>query len=83
MASQVDLREVSTEAHEVARAFLKLSPALQSSVRTLIYSMASAQAVARWLVIEPPKTAGYSAWEKAIQSAYDAEIKQLKLDIDP
>lgn len=72
--------KITNEAAEMARAYMKLSPALKASIRTMVFSMASAQTVARWLVIEAPKADGYSAWEKAIQSAYDAEVKQMKLD---
>lgn len=72
--------KITDEAAEVARAYMKLSPALKASIKTMIFSMASAQSVARWLLIEAPKGDGYSAWEKAIQSAYDAEVKQMKLD---
>lgn len=73
---------LTPEARELAVAWDKLSPPLQSAVRTLVFSMASAQTVARWLVIEPPKSDGYAAWEDAIQRAYNDEIKQLKLDLD-
>ena len=72
--------KLTEDAFEVARAFMKLSPAMRSSVRTIVFSMASAHSVARWLMIEPPKGDGYAAWEKAIQSAYDAEVKQMQLD---
>lgn len=71
---------ITGEAAEIARAYMKLSPTLKASVRTMIFSMASAQSVAPWLVIETPKGDGYAAWEKAIQTAYDAEVKQMKLD---
>lgn len=74
--------KLTDDAAEVARAFMKLSPAMRASVRTIVFSMASAHSVARWLMIEPPKADGYAAWEKAIQSAYDAEVKQMKLDFE-
>lgn len=75
------LMELGSDAAEIARAYMKLSPALKASVRTLVFSMASAHSVARWLMIEPPRGDGYEVWEKKIQAAYDAEIRQLKLDL--
>lgn len=75
-------KPISGEAFDVAVAYMKLSPALQSSVRTIIFSMASAHSIAKWLKIEAPKSDGYGAWECAVQAAYDVEIKQLKLDLD-
>lgn len=67
-------------AEEVARAWMKLSPTLQASTRVMIFHMASAQSVARWLSVEPPPNDGYADWEAAIQASYDAEIRQLRLD---
>lgn len=67
------------EAGEVAAAYMKLSPAMRESVRTVIFSMASAHSVLPWLVIEPPKGDGYAAWEKAIQDAYERDTRQRKL----
>lgn len=71
---------LSKEAEDIARAWMKLSPPLAASVRTMIFHMASAHSVAKWLMIEPPKNHGYAAWEEAIQRAYDAEIKQQRLN---
>lgn len=78
--SRGGVTEIAGDAAEVARAYMKLSPALKGSVRTMIFTMASAHTVAKWLMIEPPKGDGYEAWERKIQAAYEAEIKQLKLD---
>lgn len=69
------------DAEEIGRAYLLLSPVMQASVRTIIFHMASAQSVARWLVIESPPNPGYQPWEDAVQRAYDADIKQRKLDL--
>lgn len=73
---------VSPAAMDLARAFDKLSPALQSSIRNMVFTIASAQSVARWLIIEPPKGDGYVAWERAVERAYEAEMKQAKLDFN-
>lgn len=75
------MTEIPGDAAEIARAYMRLSPVLKGSIRTMIFSMASAQTVAQWLVIEPPKTDGYEAWERKIQAAYNEEIRQLKLDL--
>lgn len=71
----------SGAALEIALAFDKLSPAMQSSVRTLIFAIASSHSVARWLMIEEPKGDGYRAWERAVERAYEAEMKQLQLNL--
>lgn len=73
---------ISPDALEIAQAWMKLSPALRASVRTMVFSMAAAHSVARWLVIEAPKGDGYQAWERAVENAYKAEMKQMKLDFE-
>lgn len=74
--------DLSVDALEIAKAFEKLSTPLQASVRTMVFAMASAQSVAPWLAIGAPRTDGYAAWEKAIEKAYQAEIKQLQLNLE-
>lgn len=73
---------ITPAAKEVAQAWMKLPPALQSSLRTMIFSSAAAHSVARWLVIDAPKGDGYQAWERAIENAYKAEVRQMKLDFE-
>lgn len=73
--------DLTDEAIELARAWQKLDPATRNSFRDVIFYLAATQSVAAWLQIARPRSPKYDAWEQAIQSAYDAEIKQLRLDL--
>ena len=74
--------QLSLDALDIAGAYEKLSPTLQTSVRTMVFAMASAHSVAPWLAIGAPRADGYAAWEKAIEKAYQTELKQLQLNLE-
>lgn len=74
---------LSIEAIEVGRAWQRLDKDLRACFQQQILYLASAQKVAPWLVIRRPKSPHYAEWEDAIQTSYDVDVKQKKLDLEP
>lgn len=72
----------TAEALEVARAWQGLDPMNRAAFRDQIFYLAAVQKVARWMVVQKPRSPNYEAWEASMARAWLSEMKQMKLNLE-
>lgn len=72
---------LSDEAHDIGRAWSKLSEFKKQLYRDAIFRDAAVERITPWLRFGRPNKHTYDDMERSIEQAYHEHIKQLKLDI--
>lgn len=72
---------LSREAHNVALAWLKLSPSKQQLYRDAIFRDAAVETIMPWIRQGRPGQESYERFEQSVERDYHQHLRQLKLKI--